>query len=118
MKSSHKKILDNNMFEFIGTVEQVISSDEFDNLRVVYAITDPKRNEIVYIGHSEKGRNLRGRLKSHLKDREKIGAVENKSHVYMHLMITEYSVLGEFEDKHGCLPKLNKKKSQIHPKFS
>jgi hypothetical protein len=93
-------------------LESALKSDEYDEARVIYAITNPEKTEIVYIGDTESGRDVRGRLKAHLKDRDKIGLVENESDVYIHFMITEFLVLSTFEEEVGSLPALNKRKSQ------
>lgn len=114
LKKSHKEILEHLHFEHAGELADALKSDEYDGMRVIYAITNPKQTEIVYIGDTEQGRDVRGRLKSHLKDREKVGLVENESDVYIHVMVTEFLVLTEFEDKSGSLPVLNKRKSQKH----
>lgn len=99
-------------FERAGELGGVLKSDEFDGTRVIYAITNPAKTEIVYVGDTEVGRDVRGRLKSHLKDRDKVGLVEEDSDVYIHIMITEFAVLNAFEDSVGSLPVLNKRKSQ------
>lgn len=112
MTKTHKKILDYFHFEHAGSVERTLKSDEYDGMRVIYAITDPNGDEIVYVGDTEVGRDVRGRLKAHLKDRDKAGLVENDSDVYIHVMVTEFAVLSAFEEDHGHLPKLNKRKSQ------
>ena len=49
-----------------------------------------------------------------MKDREKVGLVEENSDVYVHVMITEYFVLSTFEELVGALPVLNKRKSRKH----
>ena len=114
LKKPHQKLVNEMNFEHIGEVGDVIQSDEFDGLRVIYAITNPAKTEIVYIGDTEQGRDVRGRLRSHLKDREKVDLVEEDSDVYLHVMITEYLVLSAFEEMVGSLPVLNKRKSQKH----
>jgi hypothetical protein len=40
--------------------------------------------------------------------------VENNSDVYIHLMVTEFFVLSEFEEESGAMPALNKRKSAKH----
>jgi hypothetical protein len=114
LKNPHKKLLTEMHFEHVGELKDVLKSDEFDGARVIYAITNPEKTEIVYIGDTEQGRDVRGRLKSHIKDREKVGMVEDNSDVYIHFMITEYLVLTTFEELVGALPALNKRKSQKH----
>ena len=114
LKKPHQKLINEMHFEHIGEAGEVLKSDEFDGLRVIYAITNPEKTEIVYIGDTEQGRDVRGRLKSHLKDRDKVGLVEEESDVYLHVMITEYLVLSTFEELVGSLPVLNKRKSQKH----
>jgi hypothetical protein len=114
LKKPHQKVIDQMHFEFVGELGKVLKSDEFDDFRVIYAISNPEKTEIVYIGDTEQGRDVRGRLKSHMKDRDKVGLVEEDSDVYIHVMITEYYVLSHFEDEIGSLPVLNKRKSQKH----
>jgi hypothetical protein len=114
LKPAHKKVLTETHFEHVGELKKVLASDEFDGSRVIYAITNPEKTEIVYVGDTEQGRDVRGRLKSHMKDREKVGLVEENSDVYIHLMITEFYVLDTFEELVGALPALNKRKSQKH----
>ncbi len=110
LSREHKKLLDDFGFELAGTMEQALTTYEWDDARVIYAITDPKKHQIVYVGDTEQGRNLRGRLNAHLKDREKINLVEKDSHVYVHLMVTEFLILDEFEQVTGRLPACNKRK--------
>jgi len=114
LKRAHQKLMDEFHFEHWGSLEDVLKDDEYDGSRVIYAITNPSQTEIVYVGDTEQGRDVRGRLKSHLKDRDKVGQVENDSDVYVHLMITEYAVLDAFEADTGALPALNRRKSQKH----
>ena len=114
LKALHKKVLAETHFEHVGELKKVLASDEFDGARVLYAITNPQKTEIVYIGETEQGRDVRGRLKSHMKDRDKVGLVEENSDVYIHMMVTEYFVLDTFEQLNGSLPILNKKKTQKH----
>ena len=114
LKNPHKKVLTETHFEHVGELKKVLASDEFDGARVIYAITNPEKTEIVYIGETEQGRDVRGRLKSHMKDRDKVGLVEENSDVYIHFMVTEFFVLDTFEQLNGTLPILNKKKSQKH----
>ena len=112
LKNPHKKVLTEMHFEYAGELKKVLTSDEFDGARVLYAITNPEKTEIVYIGDTEIGRDVRGRLKSHLKDREKVNLVEENSDIYIHFMITEFYVLSTFEELVGNMPALNKRKSQ------
>ncbi len=114
LKKAHKKVIDSMHFEYWGELFEVLESDEFDGVRVIYAITNPDKTEIVYVGDTEQGRDVRGRLKAHVKDRDKVGLVENESAVYIHYMITEFLVLSTFEEEVGGLPVLNKRKSQKH----
>ncbi len=114
LNRSHKSILDEYVFEKAGPLKKVLGSDEYDGIRVIYAITDPEHTKVVYIGDTEQGRDVRARLRSHLKDREKVGLVEETSIVYIHIMVTEYLILDEFEEKTGTLPVLNKRKSAKH----
>ena len=114
IKKPHQKLLDEFHFEDCGPLADFLKRDEFDGSRVIYAITDPAKAEVVYVGDTEQGRDVRGRLKAHLKDREKVGKVENESHVFIHVMVTEFMVLDAFENDAGALPALNKRKSQKH----
>jgi hypothetical protein len=110
----HADILREHLFEDAGLLSYALTNDEFDGLRVVYAITDPAQTEIVYVGDAEQSRNLRSRLRAHLKDREKTGHVEANSFVYVHVMITEFLVLNCFHADVGRLPKCNKRKVGKH----
>lgn len=110
MNKKHQKILDDNHFEPHGTVASALKSDEFDGCRVLYAISDPAGEDIVYVGDTEVGRDVRGRLKAHMNARDKAGYVEPTSKVWIHFMVTEYKVLCDFEEETGNLPKLNKRK--------
>ena len=114
LESKHQKIMKQFHFERWNEVKKCLESDEFDGFRIIYAITNPTKTEIIYVGDTEQGRDVRGRLKAHMKDREKVGFVENDSDVYIHVMITEFLVLDTFEQLNGSLPKLNKRKSQKH----
>ena len=114
LRNPHKKVLTEMHFEYVGELKKVLANDEFDGARVIYAISNPEKTEIVYVGDTEQGRDVRGRLKSHMKDREKVGQVEENSDVYIHFMITEFLVLSTFEELVGTLPALNKRKSQKH----
>jgi hypothetical protein len=114
LKREHAKILKKNHFEHVGELAEALRSDEFDYCRVIYAITNPEKTEIVYVGDTEQGRDVRGRLKAHLKDREKAGLVEESSDLYIHMMVTEYAVLTDFEEITSALPVLNKRKSAKH----
>ena len=108
----HKKILTDNHFEPCGTLADALKLDRWDGARVLYAITDPADTQIVYIGDTEVGRDVRARLRAHLNDRSKIGKVENASQLWVHFMITEFKVLTDFEQAVGGLPELNKRKVQ------
>jgi len=66
------------------------------------------------VGDTEQGRDVRGRLKAYLRDREKAGLVEESSMVYIHMMVTEFAVLTAFEEDTGALPALNKRKIAKH----
>jgi hypothetical protein len=110
LKREHEKILKEHQFEHAGSLDQVLGTDEWDGLRVIYAITDPKKREVVYVGDTEQGRDLRGRLNAHMKDREKVDLVEKNSSVYVHVMVTEFLVLTAFEEATGSLPSCNKRK--------
>jgi hypothetical protein len=114
LKKTHQKLIDEFHFERWGELEGVLKKDEFDSCRVIYAISNPEKTEIVYIGDTEHGRDVRGRLKAHLNSREKAGFVEKTSDVYVHMMVTEYMVLDAFDEDAGALPVLNKRKSQKH----
>lgn len=103
-------LLEEYLFEDAGLIRDALRSDAFDGIRIVYAITNPEQTELVYIGDTETGRNLRARLRAHMKDREKIGHVELDSMVYVHLMITEFVVLDRFQEETGKLPVCNKRK--------
>jgi hypothetical protein len=74
-------LLEEYLFEDAGLIRDALKTDAFDGLRIVYAITNPQQTEIVYIGDTETGRNLRARLRAHMKDRDKIGHVELDSMV-------------------------------------
>jgi hypothetical protein len=114
MQREHAKILKEFLFEAVGELREALKSDEFDNNRVIYAITNPEGTAVVYVGDTEQGRDVRGRLKAHLRDREKAGQVEESSIVYIHMMVTEYAVLTAFEEDAGALPALNKRKVAKH----
>lgn len=106
----HADLLREHLFEDAGTLSDALTHDDFDGLRVVYAITNPAHTEIVYVGDAEQSRNLRSRLRAHLKDRDKIGHVERESLVFVHVMITELLVLNCFHADVGRLPVCNKRK--------
>jgi hypothetical protein len=114
LKREHEKVLKDNHFERVGDVGAALKSDEYEGDRVIYAITNPEKTEVVYVGDTEQGRSVRSRLKAHLKDREKVGLVEENSDLYIHVMVTEFAVLTDFEDRAGALPVLNKRKVQKH----
>lgn len=111
---THAAILREHHFETAGDLGRVIRSDEYDGVRILYAITNPERTALVYIGESEEGRDLRGRLKSHMDSRAKAGHVEKTSLVFVHVMVTEYLVLDRFEQETGALPLLNRRKVAKH----
>lgn len=71
LKRTHQKLMDEFHFEHWGLIEEVLKDDEYDDCRVIYAMTNPSQTEIVYVGDTEQGRDVRGRLKTHIKDREK-----------------------------------------------
>lgn len=102
LRKEHKNVLDRLQFGLWGDVEEVLRSDEFDDWRVIYAITNPEKTEVVYVGDTEQGRDVRGRLKAHMRDREKVSLVEIDSDVYIHLMVTEFFVLS-FEEEAGAM---------------
>ena len=54
LKKPHQKIIDQMHFEPGGEIQQALKSDEFDDCRVIYAITNPEKTEIVYIGDPSK----------------------------------------------------------------
>ena len=116
LKKVHREILKLNDFVSNGTLKESLLSDEWDGSRVLYAISDPKVTRVVYVGDSERGRNLRSRLKAHMKDRTKKGLVELKSRVWVHFMVTECSVLWDFKENTGMLPELNRHISAKHPR--
>lgn len=111
----HAALLRELHFETAGDLGRVVRSDAYDGLRAIYAITDPARTEVVYVGESEEGRNLRARLRAHLEARSKAGHVEHDSLAFVHVMVTEFMVLCRFEDELGQLPRLNRRKTPKHP---
>ncbi len=110
----HAALLREHHFETAGALGDVIRNDEYDGVRIIYIITNPEQTEIVYVGDTEEGRNVRGRLKDHLGTRSKAGKVEKTSLVFVHVMVTEYMVLDRFEEVFGRLPVLNKRKVPKH----
>ncbi len=114
MHPKHAALLRECHFETAGPLAEVIRTDEFDGMRIIYAITNPDRSELVYVGDTEEGRDVRGRLKDHLDTRSKAGFVEGASLVFVHVMVTEYMVLERFEEEMGALPVLNKRKYPKH----
>ena len=114
INETHRKLLEELDFEAVGHLSDVISTDKWDGWRLIYAITNPEKTEVVYVGDTEQGRDVRQRLKAHIKDREKAGHVENDSLVLIHVMVTEYWVLTRFEEESGKIPKLNKRKAAKH----
>ena len=107
----HAALLREHHFETAGRVEFVLRGFAYDGVRVLYAITNPSETAVVYVGDSEVGRDLKGRLKNHLNDRSKIGHVEADSLVFVHVMVTEYMVLDRFEEETRGLPLLNRTKA-------
>lgn len=112
LNKKHLRVLTENHFEAHGTIGSALKSDEYDGCRVLYAISDPTGEQVIYVGDTEVGRDLRGRLKAHMNARDKAGHVELESQVWIHFMVTEFKVLSDFEDVAGALPKLNKRKVQ------
>ena len=110
----HADLLREHHFEAAGALRDAIRTDAFDGVRALYAITNPEQTAIVYIGDTEEGRDVRGRFKSHLNDRSKLGQVEKDSLAYVHVMVTEYLVLDRFEQETGKLPLLNRRKVAKH----
>lgn len=88
---------------------------DYDDLRLVYAITDPAHTSVVYVGETDRARDPRARYRSHIDSRKKIGKVELESLVFVHVMVTEYMVLDAFEHDTGSMPPLNMRKSQRDP---
>ncbi len=114
LHADHAALLREHHFETAGALGDVIRNDEYDGIRIIYIITNPEQTEIVYVGDTEEGRNVRGRLKDHLDTRSKAGKVEKTSLVFVHVMVTEYMVLDRFEEVFGRLPVLNKRKVPKH----
>jgi hypothetical protein len=110
----HAAMLREHHFETAGVMRDLLRSDEYDGIRAIYAVTNPQQTALVYIGESEEGRDIRGRLKSHMNARNKVGHVEKESLVFVHVMVTEYMVLDRFEEVVGTLPVLNKRKVAKH----
>jgi hypothetical protein len=113
---AHAAILREHHFETAGNLGFVLRGDAYDGIRTLYAVTDPAGGALVYIGDTEVGRDLRGRLKAHLNARDKAGQVEKESLVFVHVMVTEYMVLDRFQEETGGLPLLNKRKVAKHTK--
>jgi hypothetical protein len=107
---AHLKVMKKLRFDREGTVREALKRDQLDGVRVIYAITDPGETKVVYVGETEAGKNLRGRLRAHLNDRSKINLVEPDSILFVHIQVTEFIVLSAFEEWTGGLPSLNKKK--------
>jgi hypothetical protein len=103
----HAALLREHHFETAGHVGFVMRGFAYDGMRVLYAITDPAYTRVVYVGDSEVGRNLKGRLKDHLDSRKMAGHIERESLVFVHVMVTEYMVLDRFEEETGSMPLLN-----------
>lgn len=114
LDSVHAGLLRELHFVTVGDAGDAMALWAFRELRVVYAITNPARTEIVYVGDSEVGRDLAGRIKDHLSRREKAGYIERDSLVFAHVLITEYLVLDRFRDLTGSLPRLNKRVVRKH----
>lgn len=110
----HASLLRDHGIEDAGHLAWVLKTDVYDGHRIVYVITNPERTAIVYIGGTEGGRDLRARLRCHLKDRDKIGHVERDSFVYVHIMVTEFMVLSHFREDTGALPRCNKRLVAFH----
>lgn len=111
---AHASLLRGHRFESAGTVAHVLSDDEYDGIRALYAITNPAKTAVVYVGESEAGRDIRGRIKAHMNARDKAGNIEADSLVFVHVMVTEYMVLDAFEHATGALPLLNHHKTMKH----
>ena len=114
LHADHAAMLREHHFETAGVMRDLLRSDEYDGIRAIYAVTNPEQTALVYIGESEEGRDIRGRLKSHMNARNKAGHVEKQSLVFVHVMVTEYMVLDRFEEVVGTLPVLNKRKVAKH----
>ena len=114
LHADHAAMLREHHFETAGVMRDLLRSDEYDGIRAIYAVTNPEQTALVYIGESEEGRDIRGRLKSHMNARNKAGHVEKDSLVFVHVMVTEYMVLDRFEEVVGTLPVLNKRKVAKH----
>ena len=114
LHADHAAMLREHHFETAGVMRDLLRSDEYDGIRAIYAVTNPEQTALVYIGESEEGRDIRGRLKSHMNARNKAGHVEKESLVFVHVMVTEYMVLDRFEEVVGTLPVLNKRKVAKH----
>lgn len=112
----HAALLREHHFSTAGELGFVIRGDAWDGIRILYAITNPAQTELVYVGDTEVGRDLRGRLKDHLSRRSKAGRVELDSLVFVHVMVTEYMVLRRFKEDIGRLPVLNKRLTPKHTK--
>lgn len=110
----HASLLREHHFETAGVLGEVIRGDAYSGMRIIYAITNPAQTEIVYIGDTEVGRDVRGRLKAHANDRSKMGHVERDSLVFVHVMVTEYMVLDRFQQEMKTLPLLNSRKVMKH----
>lgn len=110
----HASLLREHHFETAGVLSEVVRGDAYSGMRIIYAITNPAQTEIVYIGDTEVGRDVRGRLKAHANDRSKMGHVERDSLVFVHVMVTEYMVLDRFQQEMKTLPLLNNRKVMKH----
>lgn len=110
----HAALLREHDFESAGTIAKVLTTDGYDLTRLIYAIVNPQGTAIVYIGGTEAGRDLRGRLRNHMRDRAKIHHVERDSLVYVHIMLTEYVFIHHFHEDTGALPVCNKRKAGFY----
>ena len=109
LRREHERVLRENNFEYFGSVENAIESGELDGTRLIYAITNPERTEIVYVGDTEEGKNVRARLRALLRDK-RTNMVESDSGLYFHAIVTEFSVVRAFEELAGEMPALNRRK--------
>lgn len=112
VNKAHADLLKKLRFVKEGTIEVVLKNVEFDGFSVIYALTDPGHERVVYIGETVDGGDLRGRLKAHLRDRAKAGLVEPTSYVYVHACVTEELAIYAFQEKAGGPPELNKKRGR------
>jgi hypothetical protein len=101
-------------FVAVGALGDVIRDDRLDGLRIVYAITDPRGRDVVLFGETERGRDVRARLKKHLSERTAAGLIEPRSRVYVHMLVTEAYALGAYREATGHLPALKKQVRRYH----